>query len=186
MGTEAPLYGICVICDKLGQPRPSFRSCGWETNKKAALTLYNPQLNVSTPKFTGTPSIFSTATDRKSIMASSVVIDYHKLPTTFHPDHVQHTTYRSDAVLGRRRVKVVQNWYRDQELGRGSFGTVFLEKTWEGECRAVKDVAKGRDGARTVKVDYRRELMAMATLAKVREIEVPRTLNMLLANQIVA
>ena len=111
-------------------------------------------------------------------MASSeTVIGYHKLDTTFYIDHVQHITYHSDAVLGKRRVKVVQNWYRDQELGRGSFGTVFLERSQKGECRAVKDVSKERDSARTAKVDYRMELMAMAALAKVREIEVPRTLS---------
>ena len=111
-------------------------------------------------------------------MASSeIVIGYHKLNTTFHTDHVQHITYRSDVAQGKRRVEVVKKWYRVRELGRGSFGTVFLERTKKGECRAVKEVAKVRDGARTVTVDYRAELMAMVTLAKVREIKAPRTLG---------
>ena len=68
-------------------------------------------------------------------------------------------------------MAVVTNWYRDRELGRGSFGTVFLEKSGKGEYRAVKEIAKNKN--RRVVIDYRRELMAMAILAKVRELDSP-------------
>lgn len=145
------------------------------------MTKYIETRALAPPPFRGyiIPSPFSAVTDRKSIMDSSeIVIGYHRLDTTFYPDHVQHITYRSDAAQGRRRVRVVEKWYRDQKLGQGSFGTVFLESSEEGGCRAVKEVSKRRDGA----VDYRRELIAMAKLARVREIEAPRTL----ANQIAA
>ena len=109
-------------------------------------------------------------------MASpDIVIGYHKLDTEFFTGHVQHTMLRSDAAQGRRRVKVVKKWYRDRELGRGSFGTVFLERSERGEYRAVKEIARDRNS--TVRIDYRRELMAMAILAKVRGVEVLRTVD---------
>ena len=95
----------------------------------------------------------------------NLVIDYHRLDTKFFAGHVQHITFRSDASQGRRRVKEVRNWYRKREIGRGSFGTVFLEGSEGGEYRAVKEIAKDK-GSR-VKIDYRRELMAMAILGKV-------------------
>ena len=68
-------------------------------------------------------------------------------------------------------MAVETDWYRDRELGRGGFGTVFLERSGTGECRAVKDIAKDRNSR--VVIDYRRELMAMARLAKVRDMESP-------------
>ena len=103
-------------------------------------------------------------------MASlELVIDHHKLETEFFTGHVRHTTFYSDASQGKRRVTVVEDWYRGRELGRGSFGTVFLEKSEKGDCRAVKDIARYK-GSR---IDYRRELMAMAILAKVRDMGSP-------------
>ena len=132
------------------------------------------------------PRYRSRVADRRPIMASpDLVIDYHKLDTKFLADHVQHTTFRSDASQGRRRVKVVKKWYRDRELGRGSFGTVFLERSEKGEYRAVKEIAKDKNS--TIKIDYKRELTAMAILTKVRDIDAPRTVDSpSLANQITA
>ena len=109
-------------------------------------------------------------------MASpDLVIGYHKLETKFFTGHVQHTIVRSDASQGRCRAKVVKKWYRDRELGRGSFGTVFLERSEKGEHRAVKEIAK--DGNSAITIDYRRELMAMASLAKVQAAGTPRTVD---------
>ena len=62
---------------------------------------------------------------------------------------------------------VARNWNRGRELGRGAFGTVFLERSEKGECRAVKVIANDKDS----RIDYRRELMAMAILAKVRDMD---------------
>ena len=98
-------------------------------------------------------------------------IGYHRLDTEFFSDHVRHTTFHSDAARGMRRVEVVKDWYREREIGRGSFGTVFLEKSENGEYRAVKDIAKKRNSR--IIIDYRRELKAMATLAKVSDISSP-------------
>ena len=106
-------------------------------------------------------------------MALDLVIGSHKLKTEFLNGHVRHTTFYSDASQGGRQVEVVKNWYRGRELGRGSFGTVFLETSEERQCRAVKEVAKERNSP--IIIDYRRELMAMATLTnlKVRDMDGP-------------
>ena len=105
-------------------------------------------------------------------MASlDLAIGYHKLDTEFFSGHVRHTTFHSDASRGMRRVAVVKNWHRGRELGRGSFGTVFLETSEEGEYRAVKEIAKDRSSRITI--DYRRELAAMTILAKVRDMDCP-------------
>ena len=98
-----------------------------------------------------------------------LAIGYHKLDTEFFSGHVRHTTFHSDASRGKRRVAVVKDWYRDRELGRGSFGTVFLERSEGGESRAVKDIAKNKNSR--IAIDYKRELMAMSRLEKVRDMD---------------
>ena len=102
-------------------------------------------------------------------MPKRPAIIYHKLETKFLNNHVQHTMFHPDASQGARLVKVVETWHRGRELGRGSSGTVFLERSEKGEPRAVKDIAKDKNSR--IKVDYRRELEAMAVLGKVREYE---------------
>ena len=56
------------------------------------------------------------------------------------------------------------NWVREKELGRGSFGVVWLEKGGDGERRALKVIEKKY---LPVEFDYKRELLAMAKLSKV-------------------
>ncbi len=56
------------------------------------------------------------------------------------------------------------NWVREKELGRGSFGIVWLEKCGNGEQRALKVIEKKYLPA---EFDYRREILAMAKLSKV-------------------
>ena len=109
--------------------------------------------------------------DRISPIMTSLdlVIDYHRLDTEFFKGYVRHTTFHSDASQGGRQLKVVKKWYRDRELGRGSFGTVFLERSGKVEQRAVKEIAKDKNSG--TPIDYKRELMAMAVLAKVRDME---------------
>ena len=62
------------------------------------------------------------------------------------------------------------HWHRDRELGRGSFGTVFLERSDDAECRAVKDIAKRKNSR--VAIDYRKEL-GIDILAEVRDMDSP-------------
>jgi hypothetical protein len=70
-------------------------------------------------------------------------------------------------------VEVVKSWCREQELGRDSFGTAFLERSEKGEIRAVKEIAKHGN------IDCNRELMAMAMLTKAREMEGSKTVDCL-------
>ena len=64
-------------------------------------------------------------------------------------------------VLRKKGIK----WARERELGRGSFGVVWLEKGGNGEQRALKVIGKKYLPA---EFDYRRELLAMAKLSKVK------------------
>ena len=93
-------------------------------------------------------------------------ISCHKLETKFYNNHVQHTIFHSGVSQGKRLVKTVKTWHRGRELGRGSSGTVFLERSEKGELRAVKDIVKDKNSS--IKIDYRRELEAMAVLGNVR------------------
>ena len=60
------------------------------------------------------------------------------------PDRTIETTWRSDSSLGIRREKVITQWQRvgESPLGEGGNGTVWLERSNEGQCRAVKEVRK--------------------------------------------
>ena len=94
------------------------------------------------------------------------LIEHFKLDVVLFPDHTRHTFYHSDGRQNRRKVKVVRKWIKQQELGEGGGGTVWLEKDGNGDERAVKQISKGfclRNG-----IDYRKEITAMAKLTKVR------------------
>lgn len=64
-------------------------------------------------------------------------------------------------------MRTKKRWIKQNELGSGTFGEVWLEQNQEGETRAVKCVKK-RTG---YKIDYYRELLAMAKLSKVGHID---------------
>ena len=92
----------------------------------------------------------------------SDLIVWYKLETEFFQDRVRHTKY-----LGKpkkRKEKVKEDWSNCEELGRGGFGVVHrqIEKT-TGHCRAVKAIDKRLPAG----LDYSRELLVMAILAKV-------------------
>jgi hypothetical protein len=73
---------------------------------------------------------------------------------------------------GMRRAKIEKKWYREKYLGHGAFGDVWLEAQRDADHvtkRAVKLLQKRR--MQTVGIDYRRELLALAKLSRVRTIE---------------
>ena len=104
-------------------------------------------------------------------------IGNHKLINTkfIGENEVRHTTFRSDPSLGTHRVKVVETWYRGREIGHGSSGTVYLEKSGKGKHRAVKRIAKDKNSS--IRIDYKRELTAMAMLSKVRDADDSRAVG---------
>ena len=92
----------------------------------------------------------------------SDMIVWYELETEFFQDHVRHTKYLGKAK--NRNEKVKEDWSNCGELGRGGFGVVHkqIEKT-TGHYRAVKMIEKRP----SIMLDYSRELLVMAILAKV-------------------
>ena len=92
----------------------------------------------------------------------SDLIVWYKLEAEFFEDRVRHTKDLGKAK--NRNEKVKEDWSNCGELGRGGFGVVHkqIEKT-TGHCRAVKTIDKRLPAG----LDYSRELLVMAILAKV-------------------
>jgi len=94
--------------------------------------------------------------------AQSDLVEWYKLETEFFPDHVRHTRYLGEA--RNRDKKEKEDWSNCGELGSGGFGVVHkqIRKT-TGRYRAVKTI----DKRPPLRLDYSRELLVMAILAKV-------------------
>jgi len=92
----------------------------------------------------------------------SDLVEWYKLETESFQDHFRHTRYVGKAK--NRDEKVEEDWSNCGELGRGGFGVVHkqIEKT-TGHYRAIKTI----DKRHPLKIDYYRELLVMAILAKV-------------------
>jgi hypothetical protein len=63
-------------------------------------------------------------------------------------------------------VFVVEKWSRRKIIGHGAIGVVWLEAGNDGDVRAVKEVSK--HATRRLKIDYLKELSALANLSKAR------------------
>jgi len=95
--------------------------------------------------------------------AQSDLVEWCKLETEFFQDHVRHTRYVEKG--GNRYRKMNEDWSDCGELGTGGFGVVNKQvRGTTAHYRAVKTIDKRRlpHG-----VDYYRELLIMAILAKV-------------------
>ncbi|MCJ1455460.1 hypothetical protein MMC28_005815 [Mycoblastus sanguinarius] len=94
-------------------------------------------------------------------MASQDLIDHYKLKVNFHADHTRHISYS-------RKRKAERQWYRVKSLGRGGYGTVWLERERETSSeRAVKEVPKRTNTG--PRIDYARELLAMAKFSRFQD-----------------
>jgi hypothetical protein len=102
---------------------------------------------------------------------ASELIEHFKLDAQYHHDYTLQVSYAPNPAQGFRKVRVEKRWQREKPLGFGTFGTVWLEVSREGEGvtaeRAVKELRKGF--LRQVGVDYGRELLALAKLSKVQD-----------------
>ena len=92
----------------------------------------------------------------------SDLVEWYKLETEFFQDRVRHTRYLGEA--RNRNKKEKEDWSNCGELGSGGFGVVHkqIQKT-TGRYRAVKMI----DKRPPLRLDYSRELLVMAILAKV-------------------
>jgi len=94
--------------------------------------------------------------------AQSDLVEWYKLETEFFQDHVRHTRY---VEKGRNMYKKVnEDWSNCGELGKGGFGVVIKQvRGTTAHFRAVKTIDKKLSRG----LDYSRELLIMAILAKV-------------------
>jgi hypothetical protein len=95
-------------------------------------------------------------------------LEDYKLETTFEPEAgcVLHTSWMQDRAKGIRKIKVNDRWQRKDEIGVGSFGTVYLEMTKDGRQRAVKTVRKRQAKKFGMAVDHKRELAALTVFSR--------------------
>ena len=101
-------------------------------------------------------------------MSTSDLVDYFRLDASYDPlTLVTRETVRvSDRARCKRQITVVKEWKRTKRIGRGAFGTVWLDRNRDEETRAVKEIAK-EDSGTSLKIDYKRELLALGRLSKV-------------------
>ena len=96
---------------------------------------------------------------------SGGLVNRFKLAVTIiSPDHAMHTSYRSDPAPGVEKESVNTSWLRIKEIGVGNCGSVWLEGDMKGSERAVKKISKWT--YTRYKLDYKREVAAMAILSK--------------------
>jgi hypothetical protein len=82
--------------------------------------------------------------------------------------YTEHHELFSDSSRRIRNQLEIKRWKRGREIGRGGFGTVYLEEEdkEEGQLRAVKIVQRRTDKQKVI--EYLREVLAMANLSRVR------------------
>ncbi len=84
---------------------------------------------------------------------------------------VLHYEYTSSATSGPRSTRIVKRWRRQELLGSGSFGDVWLEvmENQPDTKRAVKVIQKRR--MKDAKIDYTKELKALAEFSRAKVCE---------------
>lgn len=107
-------------------------------------------------------------------LATDLVRDSRLVTQVLNDDVCVHTHYESDPRSRKRAVPRLEYWQRHKIIGRGSYGSVRLEKCVKGqrnglEMRAVKQLSTARS-PHSQPLDYTRELEAIAKFsqAKVR------------------
>ena len=93
----------------------------------------------------------------------SDLVEWYKLETEFFQDHVRHT--KSVRKEQNWYVRKKENWCNCEELGAGALSVVYKQvRGTTSRYRAVKTIDKRRI---PLNLDYSRELLVMALLAKV-------------------
>jgi hypothetical protein len=107
-------------------------------------------------------------------MSAEDLFDHFKLDAEVFPEHTLHVTYKTNRARGLRE-KNVKQWKRMESIGEGSFGQVWRELHGQPggteEVRAVKVIEKNR--MRACRVDFKKELLALAKFSKDEVLEFP-------------
>ena len=94
--------------------------------------------------------------------------EHYRLEAIIRSDAIEHVKYRTEA--SARPSKHTERWRATREIGRGGFAVVRSEvEESSGRVRALKFIDKRQLPA---VLDYRRELLALATIAKVGHVPV--------------
>lgn len=95
----------------------------------------------------------------------SDLIDFFQLEATFNPTR----RYTHEIVQTSDRVQLKKKWKREAEpIVHGGSGILWLEHDREGnQSRVVKQIIKGTPTT-PLPTDYKRELLALGRLSKVR------------------
>ena len=100
-------------------------------------------------------------------MSTDDLLDHFKLEAEVLPDHTLHVSYRPNRARGVRE-KVVTKWQRVACVGEGAFGKVWREQHQQPDgthqVRAVKII--GKQGMSASRVDFKKELLALAKFSK--------------------
>ena len=96
--------------------------------------------------------------------ASNDLVNRFKLEAKIQSNCTQHTYYRSNSSWPSTSKRAIRRWSRKKEVGTGTYSSVWLEVEVDGSERAVKGISKWFYTRN--KIDYKREIAAMAVLSK--------------------
>jgi hypothetical protein len=100
-----------------------------------------------------------------------LVLDSKLETQIYSEEYCVHTYYESDPNSRKRAVPRQEYWQRQRIIGRGSYGSVSLEKCVKGyrdiEVRAVKRVAIPK-AQRSKQINYHQELEAILKFSQPR------------------
>ena len=94
----------------------------------------------------------------------SDLVKCFKLEAKIFPNQTLHTSNKSDSAWAWEKEIVTAKWLRIKEIGVGNCGSVWLELDLKRHKRAVKRIPKWIYTRN--KIDYKREVAAMAVLSK--------------------
>ena len=97
---------------------------------------------------------------------SNGLVNRFKLEAQIYPKNTVHLSSRSDPARGWE-IGIVTTWSKIKEIGVGNCGSVWLESDLNGFERAVKRIPKWIYTRN--KIDYKREVAAMAVLSRFEE-----------------
>jgi hypothetical protein len=105
----------------------------------------------------------------------SELVEYSRLDARIYPTHTVHIHHEPGRSASLRRSRREERWEWDRPLGRGSYGSVWLEKCVLGQnevkVRAVKEIRKPQQSINPV--DHSRELEAIAKFSHSRVFTFP-------------